>query len=159
MLRLLARWVPTRSLVVAADQAFSALAFLDAVRHQVAVITRLRLDAALFEPAPPRSTGTVGRPRCKGDRVPTLQARGSQYPLARANGKRMVCHRKTHLPYRFGHGRVVSRRVAPDAHPLAVGQRAQRAVPTPSLAQHRRNHHTAADADLFNLALDGQNHL
>ena len=57
MLRLVARWVPTRSIVVVADQAFSALAFLDAVRHQVAVITRLRLDAALFEPAPPRPTG------------------------------------------------------------------------------------------------------
>ena len=74
MLRLLARWLPTRSLVVVADHAFSALAFLDAVRHQVAVITRLRLDAALFEPAPPRRSGTVGRPRCKGDRLPTLQA-------------------------------------------------------------------------------------
>ena len=52
MRRLLARWVPTRSVVVVADPAFSALALLDAVRHQVAVITRLRLDAALFEPAP-----------------------------------------------------------------------------------------------------------
>ena len=75
MLRLLARWLPTRSVVVVADQAFSALAFLDAVRHQVAVITRLRLDAALFEPAPLRRPGRVGRPRCKGDRLPTLQAR------------------------------------------------------------------------------------
>ena len=75
MLRLLARWLPTRSLVVVADHAFSALAFLDAVRQQVAVITRLRLDAALFEPAPPRRPGTVGRPRCKGKRLPTLQAR------------------------------------------------------------------------------------
>ena len=75
MLRLLARWLPTRSLVVVADQAFAALAFLDAVRQQVAVITRLRLDAALFEPAPPRVPGTVGRPRCKGARLPTLQAR------------------------------------------------------------------------------------
>ena len=74
MLRLLARWVPTRRLVVVADQAFSALAFLDGVRHQVAIITRLRLDAALFEPTPPRPTGTLGRPRCKGDRLPTLQA-------------------------------------------------------------------------------------
>ena len=54
-----------------ADHAFSALAFLDAVRQQVAVLTRLRLDAA----APPRRLGTVGRPRCKGERLPTLQAR------------------------------------------------------------------------------------
>ena len=75
MLRLLARWLPTRSLVVVADQAFSALAFLDAVRQQVAVITRLRLDAALFEPVPPRRPSSVGRPRCKGDRLPTLQVR------------------------------------------------------------------------------------
>ena len=75
MLRLLARFLPTRSVVVVADQAFSALALLDAVRPQVAIITRLRLDAALFEPAPPRPAGTVGRPRCKGDRLPTLQAR------------------------------------------------------------------------------------
>lgn len=74
MLRLLARFLPTRSIVVVADQAFAALAFLDAVRHQVAVITRLRFDVALFEPAPFRPTGTVGRPRCKGDRLPALQA-------------------------------------------------------------------------------------
>ncbi|HIG57292.1 MAG TPA: transposase [Candidatus Handelsmanbacteria bacterium] len=73
MLGLLARWVPHRRLVVVADHSFSALAFLDAVRNHVAVVTRLRLDAALYEPAPPRPAGTLGRPRCKGDRLPTLQ--------------------------------------------------------------------------------------
>ena len=115
MLRLLARWVPTRSVVVVADQAFSALALLDAVRPQVAVITRLRLDAALFEPAPPRPAGTVGRPRCKGDRLPTLQARLDD-PHTRwqgADDKRMVCQRQTHPAYRVGHGRVVSRPACP----------------------------------------------
>jgi len=75
MLRLLARWLPERTLVVVADHAFSALTFLDAVRDKVAVITRLRLDAALYEPAPQRPPGTVGRPRCKGKRLPTLHAR------------------------------------------------------------------------------------
>jgi hypothetical protein len=39
----------------------------------VTIITRLRLDAALYEPAPPRS-GKAGRPRKKGKRLPTLQA-------------------------------------------------------------------------------------
>ena len=39
------------------------------------MITRLRLDAALYEPAPARPAGTIGRPRCKGKRLPTLQAR------------------------------------------------------------------------------------
>ena len=39
------------------------------------VITRLRLDAALYDPAPVRPAGTKGRPRRKGKRQPTLQAR------------------------------------------------------------------------------------
>ena len=160
-LRLLVRWVPTRSVVVVADQAFSALAFLDAVRHQVAVITRWRFDAALFEPAPP-STDWYGRStalqRGSGTDPPSA-IRGSQDPLAKANDKRMVCHRKTRPPYRFGHGRVVALRFATGAHPLAVGQRAQRVVPTPSIAQHRPSNHTAAEADLFHPALDGRNDL
>lgn len=36
------------------------------------MITRLRLDAALYEPAPPRQPGQNGRPRVKGTRLPTL---------------------------------------------------------------------------------------
>jgi hypothetical protein len=35
--------------------------------------TRLRLDAALYEPAPPRQPRQNGRPRKKGRRVPTLE--------------------------------------------------------------------------------------
>src|SRR3712207_3826241 len=35
-------------------------------------VTRLRLDAALYEPAPPRRPGAIGRPRTKGRRLPTL---------------------------------------------------------------------------------------
>src|SRR5919199_1207353 len=35
-------------------------------------ITRLRLDAALYEPAPPRRPGQIGRPRLKGERLPNL---------------------------------------------------------------------------------------
>jgi hypothetical protein len=32
----------------------------------------LRLDAALYEPAPPRRPGQLGRPRIKGERLPSL---------------------------------------------------------------------------------------
>lgn len=39
------------------------------------MVTRLRLDARPFEPAPPRRPGTVGRPRVTGARLPTLAAR------------------------------------------------------------------------------------
>jgi hypothetical protein len=35
-------------------------------------VTRLRLDAALYEPAPPRRPGQRGRPRPKGERLPNL---------------------------------------------------------------------------------------
>ena len=41
-------------------------------RSTITTITRLRLDAALDEPAPPRPPGTIGRPRTKGVRLPTL---------------------------------------------------------------------------------------
>ena len=37
-------------------------------------MTRLRLDAALYEPAPRRRPGQNGRPRKKGARLPTLEA-------------------------------------------------------------------------------------
>src|SRR3712207_2378204 len=48
------RWLPGRDLVLVGDSSFSALLFLDALRRaRLTAITRLRLDAALYEPAPP----------------------------------------------------------------------------------------------------------
>ncbi|HVI76586.1 MAG TPA: transposase [Candidatus Acidoferrum sp.] len=68
------RWLPHRTLVVVGDSAFSALAWLHAlVRRRITVVTRLRLDAALYAPAPFRSPGTNGRPRKKGKRLATLR--------------------------------------------------------------------------------------
>jgi hypothetical protein len=58
---------------VVGDHTYAALEWLDAVRHDVCVITRLRLDAALYAPAPPRQPGQNGRPRKKGKRLPTLE--------------------------------------------------------------------------------------
>ena len=46
---------------------------LEAVHTQMAVVTRLRLDAALYEPAPERRAKQTGRPRKKSRRLPTLQ--------------------------------------------------------------------------------------
>jgi len=67
------RWLPGRDLVLVGDSSFSALLFLDAMRRaRLTAITRLRLDAALYEPAPPRPPGTIGRPRKKGARLPIL---------------------------------------------------------------------------------------
>ena len=67
------RWLPGREIVLVGDSGFAALEFLAALaRHGVTCVTRLRLDAALYEPAPPRQPGTIGRPRTKGERLPTL---------------------------------------------------------------------------------------
>lgn len=69
------RWLSDRDLVLVGDSGFSALLFLDAMRRaRITAITRLRLDAALYEPAPPRPPGTIGRPRTKGARLPNLSA-------------------------------------------------------------------------------------
>src|SRR5439155_4322397 len=43
------------------------------LKPAVLFITRLRLDAALYKPAPPRAPGQVGRPRVKGKRLPSLE--------------------------------------------------------------------------------------
>jgi hypothetical protein len=72
MLRLVKRWQPQRDMVVVADSSFAALELLHAVRDAVTVVTRLRLDAALYAPAPERQPGQMGRPRKKGKRLPTL---------------------------------------------------------------------------------------
>jgi hypothetical protein len=69
----LRRWLPGLPLVVTADSSFSAIELLAAVGEHVTVVTRLRLDAALYEPAPPRRSGQMGRPRKKGERLPTLK--------------------------------------------------------------------------------------
>jgi hypothetical protein len=58
-----------------ADRAYASLKLLDRcrrVRRSITFITRLRLDAALYEPAPPRRPGQIGRPRIKGERLPNL---------------------------------------------------------------------------------------
>ncbi|HEV2280106.1 MAG TPA: transposase [Acidobacteriaceae bacterium] len=67
------RWLPDRRLIFVADSGFAALELLAGVRNRVCVITRLRLDAALYKPAPPRRKGQRGRSRLKGARLPALR--------------------------------------------------------------------------------------
>ena len=72
MILQLRRWLPEREIIVVGDNTYAALEWLDRVRGHVTVITRLRLDAALYMPPPPRKPGTMGRPRKRGARLPTL---------------------------------------------------------------------------------------
>jgi hypothetical protein len=67
-------WLPERTLIFVGDSTYAALDFLhdcQTLLKPVTVITRLRLDAALYTPAPPYPG--QGRPRKKGKRLPTPQ--------------------------------------------------------------------------------------
>jgi hypothetical protein len=69
------RWLPKRLLVVVADSSFAVIDLLWRLRqleNPICVITRLRLDAALYKPAK-ATPGKIGRPRKKGERLPTLE--------------------------------------------------------------------------------------
>jgi hypothetical protein len=70
------RWLPTRTLVLVTDGGFAALDLLTRLAsglRPVICVTRLRLDARLFRPTPPRKKATKGRPRLVGTRLPSLQ--------------------------------------------------------------------------------------
>ena len=75
LLLVVRRWYPQREIVAVADRAYASLKLLDRCRKlsdPITFITRLRLDAALYEPAPPRRPHQIGRPRLKGERLPNL---------------------------------------------------------------------------------------
>jgi hypothetical protein len=74
MIYQLRRWLPKMPIVVVGDNAYSALELLhkcQTMKDPVTMVTRLRLDAALYEPAPAYSGR--GRPRKKGKRLPNLE--------------------------------------------------------------------------------------
>ena len=77
MVMQLRRWVPHRPLVLVGDNGYAVLDLLhccQSLREPVTLIARLRLDAALYAPAPPRQPGQKGRSALKGHRRPSLKA-------------------------------------------------------------------------------------
>jgi hypothetical protein len=75
LLLLVRRWCPEREIVAVADGGYASLKLLDRCRrlsNPITFVTRLRLDAALYEPPPQRRPGQIGRPRMKGERLPNL---------------------------------------------------------------------------------------
>ncbi len=71
------RWLPGRRLVVVADAGFAAIDLIWQVTQRqadVCMVTRFRLDANLYHPAPPRRRQRKGRPPLKGKALPKLTA-------------------------------------------------------------------------------------
>jgi DDE superfamily endonuclease len=70
------RWLPGRQIVFVADSSYAVLELLwrmTQLANPITMVVRFRMDAALYEPAPPRRKGQNGRPRKKGKRLPTLE--------------------------------------------------------------------------------------
>ena len=77
MLDCLRRWLPDQDLVVVCDGGYAKREFLlhcQSMSRPIVVITKLRKDASLYQPAPPRRTGQIGRPRVVGARLPSPTA-------------------------------------------------------------------------------------
>ena len=75
MLLQVRRWLPKRHIVVVADACFAVISLLSRVQHlpnPICMVTRFRLDAALYEPAAARRLHQKGRTPLKGKRLPTL---------------------------------------------------------------------------------------
>ena len=76
MLVCLRRWLPDQDLVVR-DGRYAKREFLlhcQSMSKPIVVIPKLRKDASLHQPAPPRRPGQIGRPRAVGARLPSPTA-------------------------------------------------------------------------------------
>jgi DDE superfamily endonuclease len=75
MMQQVRRWLPGRPLVLVVDGGFAAVSLaLACVTHQVAMVSRLRWDAALYHRPGPQSPRKRGRKPTKGKRQRSLQA-------------------------------------------------------------------------------------
>jgi DDE superfamily endonuclease len=72
LINLVAAWFPDDEIIITGDSAFGGKSVLSHLPANVHLISRVHSKAALYRPAPPKVTGTKGRPRKKGDRLPTM---------------------------------------------------------------------------------------
>ena len=93
MLDCLRRWLPGRDLVVVCDGGYAKREFLLRCQRKskpIVVVAKLRKDASLCQPAPPRRPGQIGRPRVVGARLPSptavLDDPATQWTSCRATG-------------------------------------------------------------------------
>src|SRR5918999_4887400 len=79
MMKQMRRWLPGRRLVLVVDGGFAAVALaLACVKSRVAMVSRLRWDAALYHPPGLQSSGKRGPKPTKGKRQRSLQAWASR---------------------------------------------------------------------------------
>jgi DDE superfamily endonuclease len=67
-------WFPDRELILVGDGGYSAAGLLKDLPKGVVYVGRLRGDAAVYDPQPPRATKKRGRKPTKGQRLPSPKA-------------------------------------------------------------------------------------
>jgi len=71
LIGIIAEWAEQRTVYVATDSAYAGRTILEHRPANVEVTSRLRMDAALWTPPPARQAGQRGRPRRRGQRLPS----------------------------------------------------------------------------------------
>ena len=163
MLVCLRRWLPERDLVVVADGGYAKREFrrhCQSMSKPIVVVTKLRKDASLYQPAPPRRPGQIGRPRVVGARLPSptavLDDPATQWIPYRAHRFR---RQYRHGRARFGRSAVVPRRAAAPSHTLGRHQIPGGAPRALCFAMHRHRGGTPADTAVVSAAVAGRGDL
>jgi hypothetical protein len=74
LIQVLASWAGERTVYVVADSLYAGRTLLEQRPPNVHVLSRLRMDAALWTPPAPRQPGQKGRSRRRGSRLPAPKA-------------------------------------------------------------------------------------
>jgi DDE superfamily endonuclease len=90
LLLLVRRWHPEREIIVVADRTYASLKLLDRcrkLRNPITFIARLRLDAALYEPAPLSRSDGKTPPQGREAAEPLSRCRKSFHRLEADHGR------------------------------------------------------------------------
>ncbi len=126
MLRQLRGWLAQRDVVVVADSSFVALELLSSVSQMTApvhMVTRLRLDAALYEGRTCAPTNTDGAASTQGQTLSNSQHNHAPCTnrMAVGSNPRLVWGKATRGRTDFSDGSLVSHWLAACAYSLGVG--------------------------------------
>lgn len=77
IIALLADTLPERQIVIVGDAEYTNQSVIKPRPSNVTVVGRCRLDAAIYAPPPPRPPGKTGRPRVRGDKLPSPQVQAA----------------------------------------------------------------------------------
>jgi hypothetical protein len=142
-LLLVRRWWPEREIVAVADSAYASLRLLASCRRflprPVTFVTRLRLDAALYDPAPTTQNRSVGQAAPEGRTPPKPfgRRRGSGHRLGSCECGRLVWWWGAHRGGSLSDCALVQHGTARRVHTLGTGARSARCFRHPGLAVHR----------------------